>query len=52
MYAANLVKAFGADVFEIIEQSPERLREIGGIGAVCTRGSPTAERIRRSSAIS
>jgi exodeoxyribonuclease V alpha subunit len=32
VYAGRLVKAFGAAVFEVIEQTPERLREIGGIG--------------------
>ena len=31
-YASKLVAAFGADVFDIIEQAPERLREIAGIG--------------------
>jgi hypothetical protein len=30
--ARRLVKAFGTDVFEIIEATPERLREVGGIG--------------------
>jgi len=30
--AARLVKAFGADVFRIIEEEPERLREVEGIG--------------------
>ena len=34
IYAGKLVKAFGAAVFDVIEQSPERLREIPGIGAV------------------
>jgi exodeoxyribonuclease V alpha subunit len=37
VYAGKLVKAFGATVFEIIEQSPERLREIPGIGEVRAR---------------
>jgi exodeoxyribonuclease V alpha subunit len=32
IYAGRLVKAFGAGVFEVIEQSPARLREIDGIG--------------------
>ena len=32
VYARKLVAAFGADVFDIIEQTPERLREISGIG--------------------
>ncbi|MFC3167820.1 SF1B family DNA helicase RecD2 [Paracoccus fontiphilus] len=34
VYARRLVKAFGKDVFDIIEAEPERLREVGGIGAV------------------
>ena len=34
IYAGKLVKSFGAVVFDVIEQSPERLREIPGIGAV------------------
>ncbi|MFC3166701.1 SF1B family DNA helicase RecD2 [Paracoccus fontiphilus] len=32
VYARRLVKAFGKDVFDIIEETPERLREVGGIG--------------------
>lgn len=32
VYAKRLVKMFGKDVFDIIEQSPERLREVDGIG--------------------
>ncbi|MBV9533316.1 MAG: ATP-dependent RecD-like DNA helicase, partial [Bradyrhizobium sp.] len=34
VYAKKLVHAFGDKVFEIIEASPERLREIDGIGPV------------------
>jgi exodeoxyribonuclease V alpha subunit len=34
VYARRLVKAFGKDVFDIIEATPERLREVGGIGPV------------------
>jgi len=37
VYAGKLVKAFGAAVFDVIEQSPERLREIPGIGEVRAR---------------
>src|SRR5215475_8679015 len=33
VYAKKLVRAFGEDVFEIIEQEPDRLREVTGIGA-------------------
>ena len=31
-YAKRLVNAFGKDVFDIIEESPDRLREVAGIG--------------------
>lgn len=34
VYAGRLVKTFGAAVFDIIEQSPARLREVEGIGEV------------------
>ncbi len=34
IYASKLVSAFGAEVFEVIEQTPERLREVPGIGKV------------------
>jgi len=37
VYAGKLVKAFGVAVFDIIEQSPERLRDIAGIGEVRAR---------------
>lgn len=32
-YAARLVRAFGANVFDVIEKEPSRLHEVGGIGA-------------------
>ena len=32
VYAKRLVKQFGKDVFDIIEATPERLREVAGIG--------------------
>src|SRR3954471_18640334 len=32
-YAKRLVRAFGEAVFDLIEQQPERLREVTGIGA-------------------
>jgi exodeoxyribonuclease V alpha subunit len=32
VYAKKLVQAFGEAVFDTIEQSPERLREVTGIG--------------------
>ena len=31
-FAAQLVRTFGAEVFEVIESDPERLRELPGIG--------------------
>ncbi len=34
VYAKKLVEAFGNEVFEVIEQAPERLREVTGIGPV------------------
>ena len=34
IYASKLVATFGAEVFEVIEQAPERLREVPGIGQV------------------
>jgi exodeoxyribonuclease V alpha subunit len=34
VYARKLVAAFGAAVFDVIEASPERLREVVGIGPV------------------
>lgn len=34
IYASKLVTAFGSEVFEVIEQAPERLREVPGIGKV------------------
>jgi hypothetical protein len=37
VYAGKLVKSFGAAVFDVIEQSPERLREIPGIREIRAR---------------
>ncbi len=34
VYAKKLVRAFGANVFDVIEADPERLREVDGIGPV------------------
>jgi exodeoxyribonuclease V alpha subunit len=34
VYAKKLVRAFADKVFEIIEESPDRLREVSGIGSV------------------
>ncbi|MFC0199369.1 YrrC family ATP-dependent DNA helicase, partial [Paracoccus rhizosphaerae] len=34
VYARRLVRSFGTDVFDIIEATPERLREVEGIGPV------------------
>jgi exodeoxyribonuclease V alpha subunit len=33
-YAKKLVRAFGDQVFDVIEAAPDRLREVGGIGRV------------------
>jgi NAD-dependent DNA ligase len=33
-YAKKLVRAFGEKVFDVIEATPDRLREIDGIGPV------------------
>ena len=41
VYASKLVQAFAEGVFDTIEQSPERLREVDGIGP------KRADRIRR-----
>jgi exodeoxyribonuclease V alpha subunit len=32
VYAKKLVRAFGENVFDVIEQEPGRLREVTGIG--------------------
>ncbi|MGO9949845.1 MAG: ATP-dependent RecD-like DNA helicase [Steroidobacteraceae bacterium] len=37
IYARKLVKAFGAGVFDMIEQTPARLREVAGIGEIRAR---------------
>jgi exodeoxyribonuclease V alpha subunit len=37
VYAKKLVRGFGEAVFEVIENTPERLREVAGIGAVRAR---------------
>jgi ATP-dependent exoDNAse (exonuclease V) alpha subunit len=34
VYAKKLVRAFGENVFDIIETTPDRLREVEGIGPV------------------
>jgi exodeoxyribonuclease V alpha subunit len=34
VYAKKLVRAFGEKVFDIVETSPDRLREVDGIGPV------------------
>jgi exodeoxyribonuclease V alpha subunit len=34
VYAKRLLRAFGEKVFDVIEQDPHRLQEVGGIGAV------------------
>ncbi|MCM8595368.1 ATP-dependent RecD-like DNA helicase, partial [Accumulibacter sp.] len=37
VYAGKLVRAFGTGVFEVIEQAPQRLLEVAGIGEVRAR---------------
>ena len=37
MYARKLVRAFGEQVFDVIEEEPGRLREVDGIGPVRAR---------------
>ena len=37
VYARKLVRAFGERVFDVIEEEPERLREVDGIGPVRAR---------------
>jgi exodeoxyribonuclease V alpha subunit len=34
VYSKKLVRAFGEKVFDVIEMTPDRLREVGGIGPV------------------
>src|SRR6185436_3449763 len=34
VYARKLVRAFGEKVFDVIEATPDRLREVGGLGPV------------------
>jgi exodeoxyribonuclease V alpha subunit len=36
-YAKKLLRAFGENVFDIIEATPDRLREVDGIGARTSR---------------
>jgi exodeoxyribonuclease V alpha subunit len=38
VYAGRLVAAFGEAVFDLIENEPARLREVGGIGGICCVG--------------
>ena len=32
VYAKRMIKAFGSEVFDVIQTAPERLREVDGIG--------------------
>ena len=50
VYAKRMVRLFGKDVFDIIEASPERLREVDGIGPMRAAKITRPGRIRRSSA--
>jgi exodeoxyribonuclease V alpha subunit len=45
VYAKKLVRVFGEMVFDIIETTPDRLREIDGIGPVRTASMLAATRI-------
>ena len=49
VYAKRLVRGFGEAVFDLIEQQPERLREVSGIGADCPleQGAGDHRRSRR-----
>jgi exodeoxyribonuclease V alpha subunit len=44
VYAKKLVRAFGEKVFDIIETTPDRLREVDGIGPVRARDQCAARR--------
>ena len=48
-FAKRIVKHFGDEVFGVIEDAPERLREVPGIGA--KRASSLAEAFRKQKAI-
>jgi exodeoxyribonuclease V alpha subunit len=42
VYAKKLVRAFGEKVFDVIEATPDRLREVDGIGPVRATSIPAA----------
>ena len=42
VYAKKLVRSFGEKVFDVIEATPERLREVDGIGPIRAAGILTA----------
>ena len=48
-FAKRIVKHFGAEVFDVIEETPERLREVPGIGS--KRAGNLAEAFRKQKAI-
>ena len=48
-YAKRIIKHFGADVFKVIDEEPERLREVPGIGKA--RAKDLAAAFRSQSAI-
>jgi exodeoxyribonuclease V alpha subunit len=50
VYAKRLVQLFGTEVFDVIEASPQRLREVGGIGPKRMARSSRLGQTRRSSA--
>jgi exodeoxyribonuclease V alpha subunit len=47
IYAAKLTRAFGEAVFDIIEETPERLREVTGIGPVRARRITADQKVVR-----
>jgi exodeoxyribonuclease V alpha subunit len=47
-FAKRLVDAFGTEVFDVIEQSPDRLRSVDGIGPVRARRMVDAWREQRA----
>ena len=47
VYAKKLVRAFGEAVFDLIEQQPDRLREVTGIGPKQALNPPGEVRVER-----
>ena len=51
VYAKKLVRAFGDRVFDVIEATPDRLREVDGIGSVRLPAYSLPGRSRRRCAV-